>query len=210
MPESVGPTGKECCRRRITAPPRCGNGWRALARRRIGPLGGGRVTLDGALEALATRAEQLAIAADEQFAVAEQLAEQVGLAYGSARSTVEHGIRSGTMLRGEVLARWEELWRGGEWARIVVAVATTWPGATLELWPASIRDRERDKLRAPGGQPWTAATSRTRREPDRPGPQRRGGRGGRGRQRLARPTRPGRAGARPDRGVGTAGLRLAA
>jgi len=102
-----------------------------------------RVTLDGALEALATRAEQLAIAADEQFAVAEQLAEQVGLAYGSARSTVEHGIRSGTMLRGEVLARWEELWRGGEWARIVAAVATTWPGATLELWPASIRDRER-------------------------------------------------------------------
>lgn len=102
-----------------------------------------RLTLDGALAALATRAERLAAAAEEQFGATELLAEQVGLAYGSARSTVEHGIRSGTMLRGEVLARWEELWRSGEWSRIVAAAATTWPGAAGDLRQPSARDRDR-------------------------------------------------------------------
>lgn len=102
-----------------------------------------RLTLDGALAALTDRVERLALAGEEQFAAAEQLAEQVGLAYGTARSTVEHGIRSGTMLRGEVLARWEELWRDGEWARVVAAAVTTWPGATGDTTAPASRDRDR-------------------------------------------------------------------
>jgi hypothetical protein len=52
-----------------------------------------RCTLDGALAALPSTLAGLAAAVDEQLAAAEALAEQVGLAYGLARGTVERGIR---------------------------------------------------------------------------------------------------------------------
>jgi hypothetical protein len=74
-------------------------------------------TLDGALAAIPPRAERLAVALEEQLAVAEELAEQVGMAYGAARATVERGILDGTLLSGEVLARWQEFISSGEWAR---------------------------------------------------------------------------------------------
>jgi hypothetical protein len=54
-----------------------------------------RCTLDGALAALPARLAALAAAADEQVVAAEALAEQVGLAYGVARGTVERGVRGG-------------------------------------------------------------------------------------------------------------------
>ncbi len=41
----------------------------------------------------------------------------VDSAYNAAGSTVEHGIRDGTLLRGEVLARWQELVGTGEFMR---------------------------------------------------------------------------------------------
>jgi hypothetical protein len=53
-----------------------------------------RCTLDGALAAVPDTLAELADAADEQLAAAEQLAEQVGLAYGVARGTVERGVRA--------------------------------------------------------------------------------------------------------------------
>jgi hypothetical protein len=54
-----------------------------------------RCTLDGTLAALPPRLAALAAAADEQVVAAEALAEQVGLAYGVARGTVERGVRGG-------------------------------------------------------------------------------------------------------------------
>lgn len=51
-----------------------------------------RCTLDGTLAALPSRLEALAVAAEEQVWVAEALAEQVGMAYGAARGTLEHGL----------------------------------------------------------------------------------------------------------------------
>lgn len=75
------------------------------------------VTLDGALAAIPQQVEWLAAALDDQLAMAEELAEQVGMAFGAARATVERGIYDGTVLSGEVLARWRELLGSDEWAR---------------------------------------------------------------------------------------------
>jgi hypothetical protein len=52
-----------------------------------------RCTLDGALATLPAQLTGLADAADEQLAAAELLAEQVGLAFGVARATIERGVR---------------------------------------------------------------------------------------------------------------------
>lgn len=54
-------------------------------------------TLDGALAALPAQLTTLANALEEQVTVAERLAEQVGLAYGLARGTVERGLRNGVL-----------------------------------------------------------------------------------------------------------------
>jgi len=76
-----------------------------------------RQTLDGALAALEPAVAGLAAAADEQAVAAKTLAERVGAAHGAALGTVEHGVRDGTLLRGEVLARWQEFVGTGEWMR---------------------------------------------------------------------------------------------
>lgn len=79
-----------------------------------------RGTLDGALAALGGQLNTLAAAADEQTAAAEELAEQVGVAYGAARRTIEEGLRSDPTTAWEPLVRSaaadaaervEEVWR---------------------------------------------------------------------------------------------------
>lgn len=72
-------------------------------------------TLDGALAALPAAVTTLVAAADEQVATSDALAEQVGVAYGTARATVEQGIRDGTLLRGEAMTRWREFVDSGQW-----------------------------------------------------------------------------------------------
>jgi hypothetical protein len=88
-----------------------------------------RQTLDGALAALEPAVAGLAAAADEQALSARVLAERVGAAHGNALGTVEHGVRDGTLLRGEVLARWQEFVGTGELLR------------TLEARIGRLRDR---------------------------------------------------------------------
>ncbi len=82
-----------------------------------------RQTLDGALGALPPRVEVLATAVEDQVAVAETLAEHVGIAYGAARTAAERGIRDGALLSGQVLARWQEFVATGEWLRTPLATA---------------------------------------------------------------------------------------
>lgn len=60
-----------------------------------------RYTLNGTLAAVPPRLAELAAAAAEQLAAAEGLAEQVGLAYGVARGTVERGVRDGALRLAE-------------------------------------------------------------------------------------------------------------
>jgi energy-coupling factor transporter ATP-binding protein EcfA2 len=67
-----------------------------------------RQTLDGALSALGPALNGLAEAADDQIRTAQALDERVESAYRTAKQTVEEGLRDGRLLRGEVLARWQE------------------------------------------------------------------------------------------------------
>ena len=88
-----------------------------------------RQTLDGALAALGPAVEGLADAADEQAVAARALDERVTVAYRTARQTVVEGLRDGRLLRGEVLARWQEFVGTGEFMR------------TLENRVGLVRDR---------------------------------------------------------------------
>jgi energy-coupling factor transporter ATP-binding protein EcfA2 len=80
-----------------------------------------RQTLAGALDSLTDRVEHLAAAVDAQDEAATALSEAVQASYDGAREGVEDGMRSGTLLRGEVLARWQEFVGTGEWMRSLQA-----------------------------------------------------------------------------------------
>ncbi|MDT5033742.1 MAG: hypothetical protein QOC94_3913, partial [Actinoplanes sp.] len=78
-----------------------------------------RQTLDGALAALKPATDGLAAAADEQRVAATALDERVTAAYRNARRTTEDGLQDGRLLRGEVLARWQEFVGTGEFLKIL-------------------------------------------------------------------------------------------
>jgi hypothetical protein len=105
-----------------------------------------RQTLDGALAALHPAVEGLADAAEEQLTAADALDERVRAAYRSAHRTVEQGLSDGRLLRGEVLARWQEFVGTGEFFR------------TLEARIGRLRDRV---VAAFTGRPAPAAELRT-------------------------------------------------
>ncbi|MFI5936019.1 ABC transporter [Actinoplanes sp. NPDC051494] len=88
-----------------------------------------RQTLDGALSALAPAVDGLAAAADEQAVIAAALDERVTAAYRTGRRTIEDGLQDGRLLRGEVLARWQEFVGTGEFLK------------TLESKVGQLRDR---------------------------------------------------------------------
>jgi hypothetical protein len=76
-----------------------------------------RQTVDGAVVALDRSTRELAAAADAQVRAADALKSSVDTSYAEARAAVEQGVRDGTLLRGEVLARWQELVGTGEFMR---------------------------------------------------------------------------------------------
>jgi hypothetical protein len=76
-----------------------------------------RQTLTGALDSLEQRAAGVAVAIEAQDAAARALHEAATAAYDTARAGVDEGVRSGSLLRGEVLARWQEFVGTGEWMR---------------------------------------------------------------------------------------------
>jgi hypothetical protein len=78
-----------------------------------------RQTVVGAIAALAPSVERLACAADAQAAAARTLAAGVHNAYQAAAAAVERGVHDGVLLRGEVLARWQELAGTGELLRSI-------------------------------------------------------------------------------------------
>ncbi len=80
-----------------------------------------RQTLSGALDSLTDRVDALAAAVDAQDAAAGVLTEAAQASYDAARGGVDEGMRSGTLLRGEVLARWQEFVGTGEWMRSLQA-----------------------------------------------------------------------------------------
>ncbi|BBY46331.1 GTPase family protein [Mycolicibacterium celeriflavum] len=76
-----------------------------------------RYTLDGALHSLSPRTYTLAAAADDQADVRSQLESCVSSAHDGALERVESAIRDGALLRGEVLARWQDVVGTGEFLR---------------------------------------------------------------------------------------------
>ncbi len=88
-----------------------------------------RATLTGAVNSLQLRGAALASAVDAQEQAARELAQAVDGAYDQARATVGREVSDGTLLRGEVLARWQEFVGTGELMR------------TLESRIGWVRDR---------------------------------------------------------------------
>jgi energy-coupling factor transporter ATP-binding protein EcfA2 len=76
-----------------------------------------RTTLDGALQSLRQRVTAIAREVDDQLATAALLRDEADTAYEDAVREVDDGVRSGTVLRGEVLARWQEFVGTGELTR---------------------------------------------------------------------------------------------
>ncbi|MEV4416793.1 GTPase domain-containing protein [Catellatospora sp. NPDC049609] len=76
-----------------------------------------RQTVDGAVAALVPSTSRLAEEADAQSTAVVALAGSVDSAYRESELSVDHGVRDGTLFRGEVLARWQELVGTGEFMR---------------------------------------------------------------------------------------------
>lgn len=80
-----------------------------------------RQTLEGAIRILARRTHVIADAAAEQVAAEQRLREDAVHAYDEARTRVDEATADGTLLRGEVLARWQEFVGTGELLRSLEA-----------------------------------------------------------------------------------------
>jgi len=76
-----------------------------------------RQTLAGAVRSVAHRTHDVADAHADQVAMVTRLRADVEKAYGDAAAAIEKGGSDGTLLRGEVLARWQEFVGTGELLR---------------------------------------------------------------------------------------------
>ncbi|WP_446664392.1 dynamin family protein [Flexivirga sp. B27] len=94
-----------------------------------------RRTLQGAIDSLDGRAQMLQSALEQQDAARTELTTIAAEAYAAALDGVTEGMRDGTLLRGEVLARWQEFVGTGEVFR------------QLEAGVSKLRDRVGAALR---------------------------------------------------------------
>jgi len=103
-----------------------------------------RRTLTGALDSVPGRAAKVRAALAEQHAAAGDLHAAVERAYAAAYEEVDETVRSGALLRGEVLARWHDVVGTGDvmraletrigWLRDrLKSLVTGTPGAEAEL-----------------------------------------------------------------------------
>ncbi|BCW84734.1 ABC transporter [Paenarthrobacter ureafaciens] len=78
-----------------------------------------RRTLNGAVKAVGTRMEAIADFADAQEAAARELREGAVAEYSEALKRILDATKDGALLRGEVLARWQDFVGTGEFFRAV-------------------------------------------------------------------------------------------
>ncbi len=76
-----------------------------------------RQTLDGAVRAIARRTYEFADACQAQADMQARLKRDVDTSYDQALADIDKGSADGTLLRGEVLARWQEFVGTGELLR---------------------------------------------------------------------------------------------
>jgi energy-coupling factor transporter ATP-binding protein EcfA2 len=80
-----------------------------------------RRTLVGALDSIPRRVEAIERTAGEQEREAGELRGEVSAAYDAALAQVDDAMKSGSLLRGEVLARWQDVVGTGEMMRAMEA-----------------------------------------------------------------------------------------
>ncbi|MEZ5383392.1 MAG: ABC transporter [Microthrixaceae bacterium] len=85
-----------------------------------------RRTLVGAVDDLANRTAEVAETYDRQVATADALASVVAGAFERARGRLRDDVRDGTVLRGEVMARWADLVGTGELLRQLQSTLGRW------------------------------------------------------------------------------------
>ena len=76
-------------------------------------------TLDGAIGSLTVKAPQVAAAVDDQVDALRQLRADADASFAEANRTIGVQTADGTLLRGEVLARWQDFVGTGEFMRTV-------------------------------------------------------------------------------------------
>ncbi|MDP9377854.1 MAG: dynamin family protein [Actinomycetota bacterium] len=76
-----------------------------------------RRTLSGALKILPDRVRELEHIVFEQISASEQLEADVERAYAAGVEEVDEAVRNGSVLRGEVLARWHDVVGTGDFMR---------------------------------------------------------------------------------------------
>lgn len=76
-----------------------------------------RQTLSGAVATLNNQLYDLADAYDEQLDTAAALTWDVTTTFDQALNRIDRGSADGTLLRGEVLSRWQDVVGAGEWSR---------------------------------------------------------------------------------------------
>ncbi|MFW5471974.1 dynamin family protein [Knoellia sp. CPCC 206450] len=100
-------------------------------------------TLKGAMGSLSGRTDALVSASIEQDRAAEGLLRATDESYGAATQGVKDGMTDGTLLRGEVLARWQEFVGTGEFFRQVESTLSKWRDrvtAAIKGQPAPAED----------------------------------------------------------------------
>jgi hypothetical protein len=115
-------------------------------------------TLRGALTSLPARAAVVESGAVEQLSTAAELRAEADAAYSAAGREVEVALRSGSLLRGEVLARWHEVVGTGDvmrtlesrvgWARDRLKSLVTGKPAAEEELRVAVEDRVEGVVRA--------------------------------------------------------------
>ncbi len=88
-----------------------------------------RQTLAGAVDALLLRENDILAALGEQVALRERMGREVNEVFLVGEKVVAASVDDGTLLRGEVLQRWQEIVGTGDWMR------------KLESGVSSLRDR---------------------------------------------------------------------
>src|SRR5262249_41412230 len=71
-------------------------------------------TMSGVLDTFKTRVPAIAAHVEAQVVLRAELRRAAGPAYQNAFAEASDGLRDGTLLRGEVLARWEDCVVGGD------------------------------------------------------------------------------------------------
>ncbi|MCW2784966.1 MAG: transporter [Marmoricola sp.] len=78
-----------------------------------------RQTLEGAIRTLSTRSYAVADACHDQYEIQARLRRDAEAAYEAALNEIDLGAANGTLLRGEVLARWQDFVGTGEMLKAV-------------------------------------------------------------------------------------------